>query len=173
VNFGPNGTLWVTRNADRELFILTPSDSPGGRWTLTGSLTLPENHKMAYIHSARPLYGLDTLYTIESSGDGNEWRFCIYSIVDDNIICGSSDIVKPYTYGIESSPNGLFTICDRRAEEHGIFKNNKPCIPDLYGNGICLLPNGSALATRYGQASPGCFNGEPGKLIYIPAHMLE
>ncbi len=172
VNFGPNGTLWVTRNADRKFFILTPSDSPGGRWTLTGSITLPENSGMAYIHSALLLPELDTLYLIESSGDGNEWRLGIYSSVDDTIICGSSDAVKPYTYGIGSAKNGLFTISDFRTEEHGIYKYGKLVLPDIYGNGICLLPDGSALVTRYGQASPGCFNGEPGKLIYIPKHLF-
>lgn len=172
VNFGPNGTLWITRNADREFFILTPSDSPGGRWTLTNSITLPENHGMAYIHSALLLHGLDTIYSIESSDDGNEWRLGVYSMVDGKIISGSNDIIEPYTYGI-GTIDGLLTISDFRAKEHGIYRYGKLILPDIYGNGICFLPDGSALVTRYGQASPGCFNGEPGKLIYIPKHLLS
>jgi hypothetical protein len=173
VNFGPNGTLWVTRNADRKFFILTPSNSPGGRWTLTGSITLLENHNMAFLHAALLHIGHNDIYAIESSDDGNEWRFSIYSLTDGQFTCGSNDIIKPYTYGIGSAQDGgLLTISDFRAEKHGIYRYGKLAYPDIYGNGICLLQDGSALVTRYGQASPGCFNGEPGKLIYIPKHLL-
>lgn len=172
VNFGPNGTLWITRNADREFFILTPSDSPGGRWTLTDTIKLPENQNLAFLHATLLQTEYNTLYTIESSNDIEEWQFSIYSVVDGKITCGSSDIINPYIYGIGIQNGKLTTISDFRAKEHGIYRYGKLILPDIYGNGICFLNDGSALVTRYGQASTGCFNGEPGKLVYIPKHLL-
>lgn len=170
VNFGPDGTLWVTRNADREFFILTPPASPGGRWTLTDSITLPKLAIDTMVHSV--LLTDNAIFTIESAFNIEQWYICEYNAGGSQLI--SNREAAEYTYGIAIKDSNVLMVTDYRYNRspHGIYTEKEQIVSGVYGNGICLLQDGSALVTRYGQASPGCFNGEPGKLIYIPKHLL-
>jgi len=176
VNFGHDGTLWVSRSADpeRSFFVLSPPENSGDKWSLTDKIQLPKNNNMAMIHSANILIGLDTLHTIESSADLNEWRFSIYTLTPDKLIFGSSDEIKPFTYGIAATGKGLMMITDFRSEKkHGIYRYSELAVPDVFGNGVAVLSDGSVLITVYGQACPGPFNGQPGMLLYISKDQLE
>jgi hypothetical protein len=172
VNFGPDGTLWVTRNGDfnREFFILTPSDLPGGRWTLTSSLILPKLDLNPTVEAA--LLTDNAILTVESTfhEDIEKWYTCKYNAGGSQLI--SREETHDYMYGIACKDNNIVYITDRRSSmELGIYIGDKNIVPEIYGNGICLLEDGLTLVTRYGQASPDCFS-EPGKLIYIPKHLL-
>ena len=173
VNFGPDGTLWVSRNGDREFFILSrPTAESAGRWTLTKKFTLPGE---GMIHSALIEDGASRLLTIESTMDLEEWGYCVYSMVSNDKVV--SIYSQPYFYGLGIGRQGsAMKITDYRAEmPHGIYTvdGDNPVISDIWGNGICFLPDGSALVTKYGQAAPGPFNGDPGSLIYIPAKFFS
>lgn len=173
VNFGPDGTLWVSRNADRTFFILSPPTDPKGRWTLTGKVTLPGE---GMVHSALLDEGI--LTTIESILDLEEWEIAEYEykIEENKFYSLSKNRVDQYLYGVAKWQGENWFVTDyryKKPQRNGIYKQFSLVVPDIYGDGICFLSDGSALVTRYGQASPGCFNGEPGALIYVPAHMFK
>lgn len=183
VNFSLNGALWVSRNADREFFILLPPidseaspNTPEGRWTLTDKLTLSaEFNEM--VHSA--LLSKDKLLTTaEANFPFKEWYLCRYNAINGEL--KERKNILPWMYGIgeKSDDDGFYLISDFRHKQklgsrrNGIYLNTELVVPDVYGNGICFLNDGSALVSRYGQASPGAFNGEPGQLVYVPKDLF-
>lgn len=176
VNFGPNGTLWVSRNGDpeRSFFVLSPPENPGDQWSLTDKILLPSNDfEPAMVHSACLLNGLCALYTIESSGDLKKWRANSYSVTPNGLTFNNSAEIELFTYGIGSGDIGLLTITDFRSDKkHGIYRYGELAIPDIFGNGITVLDDGSALVSVFGQACPGPFNGQPGMLLYVPKEQL-
>lgn len=166
VNFGPDDTLWVTRNGDREFFILSPPKEPKGRWTLSGAKTLPGE---GMVHSA--LLSGGKLLTIESTSDLEAWfrreyKSDKFEVIDENPSA-------PYLYGLAEENSLVYAITDARCDlKHGIYKGSYLLAPEIWGNGICFIVEG-ALVTKYGQSATGPFNGEPGGLIFVPRRMLE
>lgn len=178
VFYGPDGqNVWVNRNGERDFFVLHPPNQQGGRWTLVGKviLPLPKPNEHQMVHSAT-LTEKGQIITTESVGDLSAWTMERYSFKQDGEIKweGSSDIA-PWCYGIAVRDGKVWTVTDYRAEQtsHGIYRNNEQVVHGVCGNGIAFLSDGSALVTRYGQSYPGCFNGIPGALIYVPTAMLE
>lgn len=174
VNFGPNGTLWVSRNGDRTFFILSPppADNPKGRWTLTGKVALPGE---GIVHSAL-LVG-HRLTTVESSLDAESWFHRDYMAYEISLLSEREikiDSNFNFSYGIGQRDDDRYFVTDFRCPgPHGIYRWDRIAVPNIYGDGICFLSDGSALVTKYGHASPGAFNGEPGGLIYVPAHLFK
>lgn len=175
VFYGTDGkTIWVSRNGERDFYILSPPNEASGRWTLAAKLSQPPNGEMTMLHAA-VLVG-DILVTIESRVDLTDWRLCHYYVSTEDIkAIGSNQPVPDWIYGIGFRGNKMsWTITDfRSSAPHGIYHSDKLIVPEVCGTGIAFLSDGSALVTRYGQSYPGAFNGIPGALIYVPAAMLK
>lgn len=182
VNFTLDGNLWVSRNGERDFYVLTPPSKPDGRWTLTGKVSLPsQSEDFSFIHAAFMHMHDTTLSTVEGNA-GAEWTINHYNVVSGNqVMLGDAMLrggtpLREYRYGIGLRRDriGFWTITDIRSQElHGIYCNETLVLPDIEGNGIYFLADGSALVTRYGQGHPGCSNGIPGALIYVPASYLS
>ena len=111
----------------------------------------------------------DTILTIECTLDIKSWYLCVYDLSKPGKRISMIEI-SPFTLGAIYRQKSLCYITDfRSGEPHGIYRDGNLIIPEIYGNALCFLRDGSMLATRYGQASDGPFSGEPGALIYIPA----
>jgi len=175
VNFGPDGTLWVTRYGEPDFFVLTPPEAEG-RWTLTDKLTLPTPE---VVHSA--LLSQSTLFTVESSGGPGQWTLKTYRLEGGQF----TKVFDPI-----SISDSLFGVGRRRTDDaswlvtdfqysntHGIYRVTESeaelIVGEVDGMGITFLSDGSALVTRYGQSYPGAFNGIPGTLIYVPATLFN
>lgn len=172
VFWGPDGkTIWVSRNGERDFFVLSPPAEPKGRWTLIDKFSMPQCDPHMMVHSA--LYHGD-VYTIESPDDLKEWRIRQYNTGPQRFVVANEQAIETWRYGIAVKNGSVWTVTDFRADQpHGIYCGDKLMVPDMCGNGIAFLSDGSALVTRYGQSYPGCFNGIPGALIYIPADLLK
>src|SRR3989344_2116132 len=172
VNFAADGSLWVSRNAERVFFVMEPPKERGGLWNLVEKISLPENGGMSAVHSA--LLIPNALRTIESNVALNRWEMHKYSldgrkVLEPKLVTDLAD----WTYGVAFMDTTVYTVTDFRSERpHGVYRNDSCIIPGVEGNGICFLSDGSALVTRYGQGHPGCFNGVPGALIYVPASLF-
>ena len=174
VNFAADGSLWVSRNAERVFFVMEPPKEQGGLWNLVEKISLPENGVMSMVHSA--LLVPDTLHTIESNAALDQWKMFQYSldgrkVLEPKLVAG----LPPWTYGIafKGKREGTYAVTDFRSERpHGVYRGGYIAVPGVAGNGICFLSDGSALVTRYGQGHPGCFNGVPGALLYVPASLF-
>ncbi|MEK7067561.1 MAG: hypothetical protein AAB956_01020, partial [Patescibacteria group bacterium] len=180
--FSPDGKLWISRGEDRKFFVLRP---PANRkeWILERIISLPEpeaGRGPLFIQSVYLPSIPENLIVIESNFKGYAC-VCWYQIERGKIIrLGTGKKLPVFMYGI-GCPTGIFSrleamyhfITDQRCEaRHGIYRFDNmtdPTIPRLCGTGITFLSDGGALVTRYGQAYPGPFNGQPGKLVYIPA----
>ncbi len=177
VNFGPVGTLWVSRNAGREFFVLSPDVKCG--WRLVEKVALPDSVRMVMVHSA--LLDFDRLYTIESSDDLSGWVRVVYRITLMNDFAPpfrvERESMREWFYGGVAWKIGTFVVTDFRAAlPHGIYdvSGDSPrlIVPGVWGTGICFLSDGSALVSRHGQSHSAAFNGLPGALIYVPARMF-
>jgi len=171
VNFETADSLWVSRNGDRTFFKICRS-AEGCGWVLSREKkTLPGQGMM---HSA--LLRNDIMETIESTVSLKTWSHCQYDWPSLNQMTTAE--CEPFTYGIAFYDDGINTpwvITDYRiaTSRKGICYGNRLIVPGIYGNGLCFLPDESMLVTRYGQASGGPFNGEPGALIYVPAALIS
>jgi len=181
VNFGPRGTMIVSRNIGNKLLIHYPIDNilpDAPNWALAGEIELKE---AGLIHSV--LLELDeneqrivNFHTIEASDyqpDNGNWKQCLY---DEDGRRWMPETLPPYRYGLgkREGVDGLFTITDFRTKERpGIYLGQKLIVPGVHGNGICFLADGSAFVTRYGcgAADPG--NGKPGAILVIPQRIIE
>ena len=168
VNFGPDGALLVTRNADREFFVLSPPDDPLGKWILSDRFRL---QGQGMLHSA--LLEGEVLNTIESAPDLKTWfgRKYVGMVMTEEVE------IEPWEYGIARNKNNqLLTITDYRACETrklGILADDKMLLPSVHGNGIALLHDGSAIVTRYGHSVTGNPFLVPGELIFVPSSCLD
>lgn len=170
VNFGPNGTIWVSRNADREFFILSPPNNPSEKWTLTGRIRIPGNERVesAFLKE-------NYLVTVESTPDLKTWTRRQYLHTQPNVdfVLDDEIDVRPYTYGFARNEKGrILMITDYCAKGSlGILSDNEMRLPLFYGNGLAFLNDGSAIISRYGETvSPTLGVGE---LIYIPSGYLD
>ncbi|OGH72374.1 MAG: hypothetical protein A2921_04480 [Candidatus Magasanikbacteria bacterium RIFCSPLOWO2_01_FULL_43_20b] len=175
VFWGPDGNVWVSRNGERDFYVLSPPDKPDGRWTLTSKVILPSDDKGDQIHAGH-MDSDGVIYTIESTQSPDKWRRRYYERRDDRWLQAELGICATLTYGLAKEPDGtVWTISDFRSNNlaKGLYYENRLVVPDICGNGIAFLSDGSALVARYGQSYPGCFNGIPGALVYVPAAMLK
>lgn len=173
VNFDEKGNLWVTRNSERDFYILSPPASKEkGRWTLTNKVTLPiQESGYEGINSA--LLADNLILTIESAGDLKRWSICVYGREDLGLKSRVSS--KPWRYGLALRGRSTVpcTVTDFRSRErHGIYRGKLLVVPNVEGNGIYFLSDGSALVTRYGESHPSPL-GIPGALLYVPARFFE
>lgn len=177
VNFGSEGTLWINRNEDRDFFVLAPPAQSGGRWTLLARHSPPRIDQM--IHSTLLIEG-DKLITIESPLNLEGWMLHRYQLTDRGLVEDEEarrGLLYDWNYGIgrQIGDQRLWFVTDFRITHYhpnvppGIYLTGKLVVPDVFGNGICFLSDGSALVTRYGQGHQSPFNGVPGALIYVPA----
>ena len=173
VCFDTDGNLWVARNADHRFFIFKRPAMPGGRWTLDRKVELPFIGQM--IHSAA-IEG-DHLHTIESRVDLTGWHRAIYRTDGCSItkLVDNTQNVEPWTYGIGLTPDStdmLFVKDPRCSKGVGIYRERERMLGEISGNGICVLQNGGALVTQYGQTHSSPF-GEPGTLMYLQPSLLQ
>ncbi|MFH1583120.1 MAG: hypothetical protein ABIB72_02260 [Candidatus Falkowbacteria bacterium] len=164
VNFEAENNLWISRNGDNKLFNIVKD---GAEWKLTGkTIKIPTDDMVQSAHLRE-----DTISTIECSLDIKSWYLCVYTRHEQTKAKAIfRQNVDPFIFGATYHHGSRCYITDfRSGEPHGIYRDSNLIIPEIYGNDLCFLPNGSILATRYGQASNGPFSGEPGALIYIPA----
>lgn len=172
VNFGPQDTLWVSRNGESDFYVFSPPQG-GERWILTDRLTLPTS---MLVHSA--LLAQTTLFTVESPGSLKDWSLKEYRLEDRQFTQVRDPISIPdYMYGIgrRQEEDTAWLVTDFRATApHGVYRvrdgESELVVPGVEGSGIAFLSDGSALVTRYGQSHPGAFNGIPGALIYVPSN---
>lgn len=187
--------LYLTRNADRNFFVLDPPYPTGnGKWNLVKRIELSGE---GMVHSA--VFRGEYLHTVESTLSLDKWFGRSY--YPDFRLASQVSLVE-FTYGVAFLGNDArpYYVTDYRSKRFpGIYRENESILSSvprisvavwrgkpaqlsfqeldgdtaIYGNGIAFLEDGSALVTRYGQASSGPLGGEPGKLIYIPAKYFQ
>ncbi len=166
--------LLVSRNGGRDFFTLVPSSqSPG--WRLDGKITLPGS---GMVHSALSYPTNNYLTVIESTMSLQSWVWDMYKLEEDTFrVAAKPSPIPEFMYGIGQRPGDdtLWFVTDFRCSsvKPGIYRGEKLVVPEVLGNGICFLPTGAALVSRYGQGHPFAFNGLPGALIYVPANLLK
>ncbi|MFH1822649.1 MAG: hypothetical protein ABH830_03030 [Patescibacteria group bacterium] len=172
VNFGSNGTLWVSRNGDKAFFILSPPKNPEasphipeGKWTLIDKVTLS---CPGMIHSA--LLTEEKIIVIESGLNLNNWYLGNYQYNGQLI---DKRRIPTFMYGIAGLDDDLIIITDLRSrKKYGIYNISGLMIPEIFGNGICFLCDESALISIFGQSHHFPLNGQPGRLAYLPKKYL-
>lgn len=172
-----NADIWVNRS-DREFYRLLSPNQPGGRWRVTEKLVLQEatDGVVRGVHSATFIAD-GSLMVIEGTLAAQELRLANYNRSGVPVGTSTGDLPgSDFIYGLgNGSPDGLPRfVTDVRCKSTllGIYQGKRLVVPGICGTGICFLNDGSALVTQYGQAYPGPFNGQPGKLVYIPARLF-
>jgi len=188
VNFGPDNTLWVTRNGDREIFEIMPPPPGQDKWLPGGRIVFPgPDGEKRMIHSC--LRSGNHVYTIESPWSLRDWTLRKYEhfrsqtgeqglreIVGDVFPAPLLDYV--YGLALEAGTNESFLcITDVRSPElPGIYRFQggswRCALFGLTGNGLCLLPDGSLITTYYGESSPDPL-GSPGALYLVPSEKIS
>jgi len=176
--------LYIVRNESRNLFLHTPPKGENKRWTLTKKIDVPprSTNECLWIKSIAYDFRGPVICTIESN-EVDSARLRSYIMGKDYSLTPTDlDFELPINmYGIDMHAEKLWFVTGFRSKaKPGIYSWQeddaalKLVIPDIYGNGIVLLKNGSALVTEYGESRPGPFGGgQPGSLTYIPASMFE
>ena len=171
----PNGTILVSRKADREFFVLSPTENPS-RPRLTGRLLLPCKEDWGeMLHAAVDEPFQNHLLTVESAPDTKTCWHRAYQISEFGFRMVHEQVIPPFTYGIglRAGKTGPWFITDSRSQrEFGIYHGNELLVPGICGNGLAFLVNGSALVTQYNHAV-GTTTGKPGKLLYVPAALFQ
>lgn len=172
VNFGPNGIL-VSRYDDRQFFSFSPL--PDGKWKVKRDISLPPvSDTEGQVHSA--LLTGNRLYTIESLWTLREWNLNKYRIKNGTVDRIDDPMPLPdWRYGIGQRPSddSLWFVTDfRSSAKPGIYRGKELVVPNVFGNGICFLPDGSALVSRYGLGHPSPL-GVAGALIYVPSRLFK
>jgi hypothetical protein len=176
VNFGPDDELWVTRSADRKIFILSPPAREGGRWSLSGSVLIPRvSYNAVFVHSAKlSLFG-HLLTVIESDAGLDHWGINEYDVRGRRVkFIRYVHDVSPHVHGLvlRSQSDHYFMVTDCISRKCGVLLDDRVILDGIYGMGLCVIGNGDIIVSKYGQNTPGPFNGEPGQLIYIPGKLL-
>jgi hypothetical protein len=174
-----------------------PTTEPESKWDIWGRATIHSTNANTpmMVHSLLPEG--HRIITIESSFVlRDDWILCEYEIV--NFVIGprrckiviakkKSTKIPDFTYGItRAKDGGLLFITDYRSpseeyiglKERGVYKGPgvitdnyanemKLVRPEVWGNGLGLIGDG-VLISVYGMSEPGPFNGEPGRLVYLP-----
>lgn len=181
--FGPGGTLWVSRNGERKFFILSPPEQPGGRWRVTGKApklaNLPAGGEHM-LHSAKLTADGEQLYAVESSLDGDRWYYCHYELHQGVFEHAEPPCnIAPFLYGIERVGDQSNFVTDFRCELpaaiYALAGTTEPKLvcPDIHGNGLAALDDGTFLVSTYGQGHPGPFNGVPGSLTIVTPGAMQ
>lgn len=151
---GFEGNILVSRNGERDFYVLSWPDQPNGRWTLTAKLTLPANGEMVMLHAADRIDEDTVFMTVESKADLTSWHLCQYRVSTRGIETTEEPMPMPdYTYGITVRDGKVWTITDfRSSAPHGIYCGDRLAVPEVCGTGLAFLSDGSALVARYGQS---------------------
>jgi len=174
VNFGPDETVWVSRNSDRAFFVFAPQ---GAAWVLTSLIQLPESGPESRMESA--LLDGDKLFTVEATGDLKSWIVKEYRLEGNQIshVAGSTTIPE-WVYGIGRRPGdgGLWYVTDVRSPAPpGLYRADdiqsplELVVPGIEGSGIAFLEDGSAFVSVYGQGYPEPSKGRAGAFCYVPS----
>lgn len=163
----PNGDIMYSRNCGRKFYVISPPNPEEKLWVLNRLIHFPTEHDNVprIVHSAI-IYN-DKLYTIETNFPPKKLWECVYPFKGGKI--GDMIGIKPaplYTFGFLNHPryDQPLTITDSRSDErHGISCGDNLIIPEISGNGMCLLPDNSVLVTHYE------YPRIPGGLSRIPA----
>lgn len=181
--FAPCGKSVCIGRGDREFFVLRPEEE--GQWRITARISLPQHSGYPWVHSAT--LRSNVLWTVESDASMNNWRSALYlwDNMDDWVIQpplmleeGSASISR-FHYGITHMADEAVLVASSHAirgecaGNPGIYVGGKLVVPDIIGSGICLLPNGGALVSQYGQEEDGAHKGNHGKLTYVPPAFLR
>lgn len=159
------GNIWVSRNGDRTFFKICREDEG---WKLTDSRKKLPGEDLVHSATLATFSPSDLLLTVESTNDLKKWFTRRYDWRRNKLL--HSEDSPPFVYGIACRNSDLWTITDYRSNvKLGIYCNGRLAIPDICGNGLCFLSNGSLLVTRYGQSSSEAFSGKPGALIHVRA----
>lgn len=175
--FRDANNILISRYGDRRFFLLRRLE---GKWTLSQEWSLSATgEEEGMIHSA--LLTPDGLYTVESLWKPiGGWEVCHYSFAyfdsERNKFQTRVSVahLPDWRYGIgrRQGDDSLLFVTDFRTESKpGIYRGEECVVPNIYGNGICFLADGSALVSRYGlgHSSP---LGVAGALTYVPSHLL-
>jgi len=168
---GKDGRLYVTRNGDRKIFVISPPAKEGGRWSLSGEIIFPDDVEAGtMVHSIFCNHSSGLVRTIESDVRCEKWTSNSYELgVGVLLRCSDSEPTGAFRYGIGDLGEDDWTITDFRTEERpGVYAGDKLVIPGLCGNGIAFLPSGDAIVTQYGSSIE-----QPGALVFVPAHMFK
>ncbi len=147
-------------NTERKFWLLARPSEKDGAFVVTPAFILPSE---GMVRSAL-LDGEGLFHTIESSFDVRApWHQRSYDI-GNNIDLISDEEVPAFTYGLAINEDGIWTIADSRAKAGGLFRNKKR-EKQIRGNGVCFLPNGDILTTRYRKEDGPV--GKPGELAWV------
>lgn len=177
VNFDGRAII-VSPNYAKRMFRFVPD---GDSWALIGAVDLPSSRHHS-LHAA--LLGDEVLWTIEGGAAADNLFLCQY-LLESGQLASVNEWALPgdFVYGIARGPNGgLLLVTDYRSNLNlgllvattsaSVVSCRLVDVPgfDGTGNGVTVLPDGAALVTQY-NIGRGVF-GAPGKLVYIPAHLL-
>ncbi len=178
VNFDGQSIV-VSPNYSKQLFRFDLVDTDV--WALTGVDELPVSTRPS-LHAA--LLDEGTLRTIEGDAAASSLFLCAYKRTNGWFeVVSKQALVGDFIYGIGVRANGtLLLVTDRRSSfQKGLLVppslDGESCrviaVPgfDGTGNGVTVLSDGAVIVTQYNYVR-GLF-GAPGKLVYIPAHLLK
>lgn len=179
-NMGPDKNIWISRNGGRRFYLISNHDD---KFYLTKCLTVSElMEKELLINSA--VFTINEAMKIIVSDQGfKKWHRAeveVHSYSEffqgELKLQGKIQPVTPWNYGLDVTHDGkVWTITDHRIKtvaklkkEYGIYLDGKMICPDVYGNGLCFLSDGSMLISCYGPASY-----EASVIKRIPASLLK
>lgn len=175
-----DGRLLLNRTTERQFFVLNPPRPGGTRWRFDSDVIKLADCEPARIVESAFFRLEETLYTVESSDAFVSWSFCEYGLSYGMFT--KRDVVSHLPYllgpGFRSGDDAPWFVTSFLSPlPHGIYRGAgdaaRLIIRDVWGTGICFLSDGSALVSRFGQDHPGCFNGIPGALAYVPSSFFE
>lgn len=182
LTWGPNGSLWMSRNGDGVVFEMTPPAPGTTRWVLKRKFLVTEKE----LHSIYLDPKDNTLFTIESTLDqmaSGQWKLVSYNFDGSRFSNRTVLAEVPHqTYALTSAPNDhpWYGVDIRSSRRPGIYVfgfEDAPTVtlPGIGVNGLAFLPDGSAFATFYGESSVGNTSalGSPSELIYLPASEFD
>ena len=106
---GPEGSLLISRNADRDLYVLLPPEEEGGRWTLGQKVYRLPKRRRGKPFVVSSLLRRGWAWTIER--DATEWCLEEYFFQADKFRHERTiRNVPPWTYGLDYNDRGFWTV---------------------------------------------------------------
>ena len=181
VNFGKGNTIWISRNGERDFFMLSPikgiKKSEPVKMEITKKITLPPHSDTEFSVQSTLFYD-SLIVTLENSTrvpeneEDWQWRCCFYNLDENSANYINGKDISPWMYGIAYKAKEYEHIwlgTDHNCiKPHGIYCDNTLVVPDVCGQGLCFLSDGSMLVAGYNVHAQ-----LPGALIYVPADMLK
>lgn len=178
VMYRPNGELWVTYcGSTNRIFRLKPDATAKTGWRLNRRpLILEGNHDTPvklYVDAAT--INNDILYVVRNTQTGEPCWLEAYDLNGRRLETSYKCPAATWIYGIGFRGNdpAPYFITDSQCVEVplGIYRGEKLVVPNVFGQGLAFLADGSALVSQY-NLPRGKF-GLPGCFVRVPTHFFH